>query len=376
MARAGGLDAAPAGPLHPAARKALLAALDDGWADPTRLHGPGRRARVLLDAAGEAVAAVLGVRPDELRWCSSGAEAAQQAVLGALAGRARVGAGLVVSAIEHSAVLYAAQWHGEHALVGVNAQGRADAEAYAEAVARPGVALACLQAANGEVGTRQPIDKVAAACATWGVPLHVDAAAAVGRVEVAQWLAPADLITADARTWGGPPGVGVLARRTGVRWRRPGPREAAVVPVPLIASAAAGLLAAEAEREGLAARCPAWVQRLRAELPARIPDCVVVGPSDPAERLPHVLTASFLYVDGERLVGVLDAQGLTVASGSACVADTLEPSHVLAAMGALTHGNLRVTLGTATTQADIDGLLAALPPAVARLRAEAGVAGL
>jgi len=372
----GSLDAAPAGPLHPSAREALLAALDDGWADPTRLHGPGRRARLLLDGAAEAVAAALGARPDEVHWASSGSAAAQETILGALAGRARVGRGLVVSAVEHSSVLYAAQWHGPHTVVGVDATGRVEESRYAEELARPGVALACLQLANGEVGTMQPVAEVAAACRAAGVPLHVDASGAVGRVPVASTVAGADFVTADARGWGGPPGVGVAIRRTGARWRSAGPRAAAVAAVPLVVAAAAGLLAAQAEAEALAARHAAWTARLRAELPRRVADCVLAGPAEPSRRLPHVLTASFLYVDGERLVAALDEAGLAVASGSACVADTLEPSHVLAAMGALTQGNVRVTLGHMTTEADVARLLAALPPAVERLRAESGVAGL
>lgn len=374
-----GLDSLPAGPLHPAAREALLAALDAGWADPTRLHSAGRRARQLLDGAREAIAAVLGARPDEVALAASGSAAAQEAVLGGLAARVRVGPGLVVSAVEHSSVLYAAQWHGEHTLVATDSEGRVDVPAYVAAVGRPGVGLASLQWANGEVGTLQPLPAAAAACAEAGVPLHSDASAAVGRVPVRLDGGPGAgvaLLTADARGWGGPPGVGLLVRRTGTRWRSPWPRDAAVPAVPLVVSAAAGLLAADGERVVLAARCAAWTDRLRATLAREVPDCVLAGPDAPTARLPHVLTASFLYVEGERLVGLLDAAGLGVASGSACVADTLEPSHVLAAMGMLTQGNLRVTLGQATTESDVARLLAVLPGAVARLRAEAGVGGL
>lgn len=376
------LDAGPTAPLHPLAREALLAALDEGWADPTRLHAAGQRARLLLDGAREAVAGVLGCRPDEVGWSSSGAAAAQWALLGTVAARTRTGSTVVTSAVEHSSVLYAAQHAAAQpptpapVAVAVDEQGRVDLAAFAAAVRQPGVAVAALQAANGEVGTLQPVQEAAQVCAAAGVPLLVDAAAAAGWLPLPGLLQPASLVTADAAGWGGPPGVGVVVRRTGTRWREPGPRSAAVPPVPLLVAAAAGLLAAEAERAELGARCARWTARLREQISGEVPDAVLAGPVDAAARLPHVLAVSLLYVDGERLVQALDAAGIAAASGSACVADTLEPSHVLAAMGVLTSGNLRLTLGRETRDDDVERLLAVLPPTVARLRSEAVVAGL
>ncbi|WP_143615443.1 aminotransferase class V-fold PLP-dependent enzyme, partial [Streptomyces sparsogenes] len=161
-------DAASSAPLHPVARQALLAALDEGWADPARLYREGRRARLLLDAAREAAADAVGVRPDELTFTSSGTRALHDGIAGALAGRRRAGRHLVHSAVEHSAVLHAAAAHeaagGTVAEVPVDRAGRVAPGAYAAALrAAPGpTALACLQSANHEVGTRQPVAEAAA----------------------------------------------------------------------------------------------------------------------------------------------------------------------------------------------------------------------
>lgn len=368
------LDAATAAPLHPVARQALVAALADGWADPGRLYAQARRARQLLDAARAAVAEVLAVRPDEIVFTGSGTTAAHAAVLGGLAGRARAGATLVHSAIEHSAVLHAAQRHeaagGAAVPVPVDRLGRLDADAWRAAVARPGVALAALISASHEVGTVQPVAAAAQACAAAQVPLYVDAATSVGRVPMpGGW----SILSASAHKWGGPPGVGVLVVRKGVRWEAPQP-EPGPPDLPAIVAAAAALRAVNAEAGAEAARQSALVERIRATVAATVPDVEVVG--HPTDRLPHVVTFSCLYVDGEALLHALDRRGFAVSSGSSCTASTLRPSHVLEAMGVLSHGNVRVSLHRETTAAQVDRFLAELPGIVAGLRAEAGVVGL
>jgi cysteine desulfurase len=376
------LDAASALPLSPAARQALLSCLDDGWADPARLYSSARRARVLLDGAREAVAAVVGSRPDEVSFAPSGTLAVQLGVLGAAGGRRRVGSHVVHSAVEHSCVLHAVAHHtggqdGKATAVGVDRLGRVDAEAFAAAL-RDDTALACLISASHEVGTVQPVEAVASACRERGVPLLVDAAQTVGRVPVPPgW----SVLTASAHKWGGPPGVGVLAVRTGTRWRSALPadeREGGRVPggpsLPLVVSAAVGLQAAAAEAADEDARLRPLVDRLRRRLVEQVPDVEVVG--DPDGRLPHLLTFSCLYVDGEALLGALDRHGFAVSSGSSCTASTLVPSHVLTAMGVLTHGNVRVSLHRGTTEDDVERFLAVLPRVVADLRRQAGVEGL
>jgi cysteine desulfurase len=361
------LDAAAAVPLHPAAREALLAALDDGWADPGRLYGAGRRARLLLDAARESVAATLGARPDEVRFTPSGTVADHCAVTGALAGRRRVGGHVVHSAIEHSAVLHAAAG-ADATAVPVDRQGRVDVAAY-DAALRADTALACLISASHEVGTVQPVEEVAELCAARGIPLLVDAAQTVGRAPVPQgW----SLLTASAHKWGGPPGVGVLAVRTGTRFGAGLPD--GPVNLPAVVAAAVGLEAANAEAAAEDARLRPLVDRIRDRVAADVPDVEIVG--DPVDRLPHLVTFSCLYAEGEALLTALDREGFAVSSGSSCTADILEPSHVLVAMGVLTHGNVRVSLHRGTTEADVEGFLDVLPRVVGALRRDAGVEGL
>lgn len=375
------LDNGGRAPWHPLARQALLQALDDGWADPRRLHAEGRRAARLLDGAREAVAAVLGARTDEVRFTPSHTAALHAAVAAAAAGRRRAGSGVVVGAVERSAVLHAAEAAAGSSgspgrtVVPVDRLGRVDASAMVEAVGRPGVALVALQHANGEVGTTQPVEEVHAAARAAGVPLLVDAGASLGHVAVPDaW----DLLAADPADWGGPAGVGVLAVRQRVRAVPPGPEDEdpwapGGVSVPLAFAAAVALEAVDADRVTQDLRRRALVDRVRAAV-AAIPDVEVVG--DPDARLPHVVTFSFLYVDGEALVTELDRAGFAVGSGSACTSSTLEPSHVLAAMGVLTHGNVRVALDRSTTADDVERFLAVLPGAVARVRELLGVQGL
>jgi cysteine desulfurase len=173
----------------------------------------------------------------------------------------------------------------------------------------------------------------------------------------------------------------VLVVRKGTRWSYPGPadeRESGRAPgfenVPAIVAAAASLRAVLAEADAEAARLRPLVDRIRAEVPRRVPDVEVVG--DPAHRLPHLVTFSCLYVDGEALLSELDRRGFAVSSGSSCTSSTVRPSHVLEAMGVLSHGNVRVSLHRGVTAADVEAFLAVLPEVVAGLRAAAGVAGL
>jgi cysteine desulfurase len=224
--------------------------------------------------------------------------------------------------------------------------------------------------ASHEVGTLQPVTAAADACAAVGVPLIVDAAQSLGRVPVpGGW----SILTASSRKWGGPPGVGVLAVRTGVRFAPPGP-EPGSPSLPLVVAAAAGLRAALAEASTEATRLRRLVDRIRSVVAQTVPDVEVVG--DPDQRLPHLVTFSCLYVDGEALLHALDRRGFAVSSGSSCTASTRRPSHVLEAMGVLTHGNVRVSLHRETAEPDVDRFLSELPEVVAALRAQIGAVGL
>ncbi|MFD0344713.1 cysteine desulfurase/sulfurtransferase TusA family protein [Streptomyces sp. NPDC127117] len=370
-------DTASAAPLHPVARQALLAALDEGWADPARLYREGRRARLLLDAAREAAAEAVGCRPDELTFTPSGTLAVHSGISGALAGRRRVGRHLVVSSVEHSSVLHSAATHeaggGSVSEVPVDRSGAVSAAAYG-AVLREDTALACLQSANHEVGTEQPVAGVAEVCRAAGVPLLVDAAQSLGREPVPEgW----SLLTGSAHKWGGPSGVGLLAVRKGVRFAVQGPaderesgRSAGFENLPAIVAAAASLRAVRAEAAAESVRLRALVDRIRAAVPELVPDVEVVG--DPVRRLPHLVTFSCLYVDGETLLHELDRAGFSVSSGSSCTSSTLTPSHVLRAMGVLSEGNVRVSLPNGTADQDVDRFLEVLPRVVAEVRERLG----
>ncbi len=358
------LDSASGEALHPAARQAFEAALGTTYADPRRVHHAGRSARLVLDNARAATAEALNVWPDEVTFTASGTEAVHRGLLGLHRG-ARAGDQIVHAAVEHSAVLQAARWSGATTrVVAVDALGRIRLDDLD--LTDAGV-VAC-QSANHEVATVQPVAEVARAAGD--VPLFVDACASAGRLPLPEgWTA----LAASAHKWGGPPGVGVLVVRRGARWRDPFPEDERAAEhgtgfenVPAILAAAAALQAVVSEREAENVRAHAlveWIRRVVGDLP----DVEVVG--DPVARLPHQVTFSCLYVDGEALVTELDRLGFEVASGSACTSSTLEPSHVLAAMGALTHGNVRVSVDRNTTEEDVERFLGELPGAIDRLRA-------
>ncbi|MFC8361347.1 cysteine desulfurase/sulfurtransferase TusA family protein [Streptomyces griseorubiginosus] len=365
-------DAASSAPLHPVARQALLAALDEGWADPSRLYREGRRARMLLDAAREAAAEGVGCRPDELSFTSSGTQAVHLGVAGAAAGRRRVGRHLIVSAVEHSSVLHSAELF-DVTEVPVGRTGAVSPQAYVDAL-RPDTALACLQSANHEVGTVQPVGEVAEACREAGVPLLVDAAQSLGWGPVE---GPWSLLTGSAHKWGGPSGVGLLAVRKGVRFSPQGPaderesgRAAGFENLPAIVAAAASLRAVRAEAAQEAVRLRELTERIRARVPQLVADVEVVG--DPERRLPGIVTFSCLYADGETLLHELDREGFSVSSGSSCTSSTLTPSHVLKAMGVLSEGNVRVSLPFGAVSEEVDRFLEVLPGAVARVREKLG----
>lgn len=362
------LDAASGQPLNPGAREALLAALDAGWADPARLYREARGASLLLGAARESVAALLGARPPEISFTSTPTQATHLAIAGRLAAQAGP---LAVSAVETSAVLATGDLvestGGQVRVIAVDATGRVAIEEALDA--GRGASLVCLQAVNQEVGTTQPVAEVAAELDE--VPILVDATHAVGWLEVPHgW----GLLVAGAAQWGGPGGVGVLGVRTGVRWRPPGPldeREGGRVPgtpaVPLIVAAARGLEWATANRAERVAAAQAFTTALRREIPRRIPGGVVLGSDE--HRAPHIAAASVLYADGESIVTGLDRRGYAVASGSACVSDTRRPSHVLSAMRALSQGNVRVSVPVDPAPPEVAAFMDALVDTVTDVRA-------
>jgi cysteine desulfurase len=373
------LDHASTSPARAEVVEAMLPWLSGpGAADPGRVHTEGRMARAALEEAREAVAALLGVSARQVVFTSGATEAVNAAVFGAT--RARPGGVVVYPAVEHSSVREASDRLAPTVQVGVDRMGRVDPEAFAAALDRVTaeggtVALAHCQVANHEVGTLQPVAEVVALCRARGVPVHVDAAAAVGHVPVDLAELGADLVSVSAHKLGGPKGAGALVVRRGLRLepllvggeqergRRGGMEN---LPAFVGFGAAARLLAdpARLAAEAEAARR----QTARALEAARAVDGVEVY-GDPVRRLPHLVCFGVEGVEAEAVVLGLDQAGVAVHSGSACASESFAPSPVLEAMGVPSERSVRVSVGWSTTDEDLDAFADALASVVGRLRA-------
>ncbi len=369
------LDHASTSALRPTAHAAILAVLGEPAADPGRIHEEGMQARAVVEQAREQVAALLGARPREVVFTSGATEAIGTAVWGA----AERGAHMVVPAVEHSAVrLHAAGLLGEGGVttVGVDGTGRVDVDELLAAI-RPDTALVHLQWGNHEVGTVQDVAAAAAACRERGVLFHVDAAQAAGRVPIEFGALGIDLLSVSAHKLGGPPGVGALLVRRGLRLRplllggdQERARRAGLENVPGIAgfgAACAELTDGGLEREAAAAARRAGTLRAAA---TAIPGVTSFG--HPVHRLPHLVCLGIEDVEPQGVLLGLDRAGVAAHSGSACASESLEPSPVLEAMGVDAHRSLRLSVGWNTTDADVAAAAAALPEVIGRLRALAG----
>lgn len=354
-------------PLRPEAREAWLRAHDAGLGNPSSLHGPGRRARHVVDDARERVAAALGVAEEEVVFTGSGTEAAHLALHGA-ASAAPPEAGLVVTAIEHSAVLQTASamcaGPRELRLVPCDEEGRVAPEDVLTACQAGPTALVAVQAANNEVGSLGPVAAVGAALAD--LPdatrpvLFSDAVQALGRVplDLAGW--GVDLAALSAHKVGGPVGVGVLVRRAGARVHpvlvgggQEGGWRGGTEDVAGIAAAAVAIDLAVREQDAFARRARGQVELLWQELARRVDDLRSNGPAvDARDRLPNTLNVSLPDTDGKVLVVRLDGVGLCASAGSACASGSVEPSHVLRAMGRDEHdarAGVRLSVGWCTS---------------------------
>ncbi|MGZ4119257.1 MAG: cysteine desulfurase family protein [Actinomycetota bacterium] len=377
-------DNASTTPLHPAAAAAMAEATTDAYADPSRLYGAARRARIALDAARNAVAQTVGARAEELVFTNGGTESCNLAVTAGAraAAAARRPQRILATAIEHTAVLHAARALDGFEVVElpVDETGMVDLDVLRKEL-EAGAGLVSIQVANQEIGPLQPLAEAARTAREAGALVHTDACMAVGHMPVDVRALGVDLLSMTAHKAYGPKGIGALWVRRGVRVRpsivgddRERGRRAGMENTPAIAGWAAALQARTAEMAAESERLFALTERLRAELPRAVDDLVVHG--HPTERLPGLVSFSILYVEGEALLLGLDEKGIAVHSGSSCTSSTQEPSHVLAAIGALTQGSVRVSLGSDTTDEDVDTFLRELPPVVRRARAMAsGKAG-
>ena len=372
------LDYAATSPLWPEARAAMAPYLDDRFANASSLYAAAREARKAVEEAREIVAAAVGARPDEVVFTSGGTEADNIALQGvAVRARNEGRDGIVVSAIEHHAVLDTARWLGKNGFrvteVPVDTGGVLDVDALAGAVDRK-TAVVSVMYANNEVGTIQPVGRCAEIARAAGARFHTDA------VQALPWLAldsaDADLIALAAHKVGGPKGVGALVVRRGVgveplvhgggqeRGLRSGTYNVAG-----IVGFGAAVQSTIAAREQLVPRVCALRDRLQDALLRRFPGVTVNGAR--AERLPNNVNVCIAGIESEPLLLLLDAAGIAASSGSACQSGAAEASHVLTAMGVPKEralGALRLTLGRDTTEADVETAVDEIAAGVERLR--------
>ncbi|GIE93777.1 cysteine desulfurase family protein [Paractinoplanes rishiriensis] len=385
------LDHAATTPMLAEALETYVAAARD-VGNPSSLHAAGRNARRLVEESRERIAAALGARPSEVVFTSGGTESDNLAVKGIFWARRSASLNrnrVVASAVEHHAVLDAVDWLAAHegaavSTLPVDAAGRVAPDRLAEVLDRyrDEIAVVSVQWANNEVGTVQPIAALARIAADAGIPFHTDAVQAAGQIPVDFAASGAAALTVTGHKLGGPVGVGALLLGRDVactpllhgggqeRDVRSGTLDTAGV----AAFAVAVEIAVKSQQE-YATRVGTLRDDLVARVRRAVPDAILNGDpdlnGDPAARLPGNAHFSFPGCEGDALLLLLDAQGLSCSTGSACSAGVAQPSHVLLAMGAdddRARSSLRFTLGHTSTAADVDDLIAALPGAVERAR--------
>ncbi|MEU4363998.1 cysteine desulfurase family protein [Promicromonospora sp. NPDC023987] len=404
------LDHAATTPMSAAALAAFVA-VAQRTGNASSLHSAGRTARRTVEEARETLAKALGARPSEVIFTSGGTEADNLAIKGIFWGRRAQDtrrSRVLVSAVEHHAVLDPAFWLAGHAgaeivLLPVDGEGRLDLDALrAELAAHADeTALISVMWANNEVGTLQPVRDVVRAARPYGIPVHTDAVQAVGQTEVDFTESGVDAMTVSGHKLGGPVGVGALLAKRDLaldavlhgggqeRGVRSGTLDAAsIAAFGVAAHHAVGCMPERSAR--LAALRDDLVARVRAAAPTAVlrgpepkPHAVhdsgaSRGPQEPVDRLPGNAHFTFPGAEGDSLLYLLDSAGVQASTGSACQAGVPQPSHVLLAMGVPeteARGALRFTLGATSTAADVDRLVTALPQVVARAQAAGLVSG-
>ena len=362
-----------------AAQKAMMDAMERFWGNPSSLHSPGQQAAEALSAARETVAKAIGAQPREIYFTSGGSEADNQAIVSAAKLGARRGKKhLVTTAIEHHAVLHtmeALEKEGfEVTYVPVDASGIVKVEDVAAAL-REDTALVSVMYANNEIGTIQPVAEIGALCREKKIPFHTDAVQAVGHLPIDVAAQNIDMLSLSGHKFHGPRGVGALYVRRGaplLTFIHGGAQErgfrAGTENLPAIMGMAAALEEACANMEKNAACVSGLRDALIAKL-SSIPHCALNGDRD--NRLPGNVSFCFEGIEGESLLLLLDDKGIAASSGSACTSGSLDPSHVLLAIGRpheVAHGSLRLTLDRENTMEDVDGIAAAVTGVVDYLR--------
>ena len=370
-------DHAATTPVDPRVLEAMLPFFSECYGNPSELHRLGRQARAAVDEARAQVAAALGAGEKEIVFTAGGTESDNLALFGYLA-RFQPGH-LVVSAIEHPAVMEAARalnrlgWAVD--FVPVDRYGVIDLDAYEQAF-RDDTRLASVMFANNVVGTVQPVAALARIAHEKGAVFHTDAVQAVGSLPVDVVELGVDLLSLSGHKFYGPKGVGALYVKRGTRLQpilHGGGHErrlrSGTENVPGIVGLGAALALATEQLPEVRPRLERLRDRLAQGVQERIPEVTYLG--HPTERLPGNVAFSVRYVEGESMLLQLDARGFMVSSGSACASGSLEPSHVVLALGfgaEEAHGSMRISLGRENTQEEADAFLEAFPPIVDKLR--------
>ena len=359
---------------------AMIPAFTTYYGNPSSLHEYAREAEQLLDQARKDVAAMIGAKPDEIVFTGGGSESDNMALRGAVAANKKKGKHVITSAVEHHAVLYTLQAMEREGLIEltilpVDEYAMVSADSVAAAL-RDDTVLVSIMYANNEVGTINPIAEIGKVCRDKGVLFHTDAVQAAGHVPVDVVSMHIDLMAISAHKFHGPKGVGVLYIRKGVRipsliigGGQEKKRRAGTENVPGIVGLATALKLANEHMAENAVRVGALRDQLLKGIAARIPDVKLNG--HPTMRLPNNVNYSIRYIEGESILLMLDINGIAASSGSACTSGSLDPSHVLLAMGLpheIAHGSLRLTLSEFTTEEEIDYVLDILPQIIQRLR--------
>jgi len=348
----------------------------EAYGNASSLHGSGRVAREAIEEGRVEIAAALGVSPSEIVFTSGATEANNLAIIG-IAFAHRNKGHIITSKIEHHSVLHPCKWlegQGyEVTTLDVDATGQIDLSQLKDAI-REDTLLVSITAGNNEIGTLQPVEEISTICRERGVAFHTDAVQAYGKVQLP--MGSIDLLSVSAHKLHGPKGVGFLMVRKAVALTpllhgggHEGGRRSGTENTPGIVGLAAASSLAFKEMEETTARMRRFKRRLIAAIDA-IPGTRLNGHE--TDSLPHIVNVSFQGIEGESLVMKLDEHGIETSTGSACSSPTLEPSHVLLAIGvpiSMAHGSLRISTGRQTTEQDVDTFLDILPRVVEELRA-------
>jgi len=373
------MDYAATTPVRPEVLEAMMPYFSAEFGNASGVYSWSRTAHQALDQARDTVAQILGAQAEEIVFTGGGSESDNLAVKGAALAYRERGRHIITSSVEHHAVLEACHWlesQGfEVTYLPVDGDGLVDPQAVKDAL-RPDTILVSIMHANNEVGTVQPIAEIGEILRDSKAVFHTDAVQTAGVLDINVDRLHVDLLSLSAHKFYGPKGVGVLYVRKGTKLtplihgggheRR---RRAGTENVPGIVGLAKALELSQQERETENARLQALRDKLIAGLGA-IPHTRVNGSR--THRLPNNVNVCFEFIEGESLLLTLDMRGVAASSGSACTSGSLEPSHVLLAMGIpheIAHGSLRLTLGCGTTEADVDYVLQEVPAIVERLRA-------